>query len=429
MTRCRPVRLLDDPLTGPVSLLAGEQVGFPDRHAAPRTALTGHDLARHAGSYGYRPDRQQEAAGRLLDDLERTGLTGRGGGHFPVSAKVRSAQRAGPGGVLVANGCESEPASAKDRTLLWLRPHLVLDGLAALAELVEAAEAVVWLHEGNPGLQAVLGQALAERRDLGLDRVVPRLELAPDRYLSGESGAIVRALSGGPALPAFRRVPASSSGVHGRPTLVHNVETLARVALTERFATPPSAGMLFTVPAAGQLWVVESDGELAVDQLIASVTGTADGYQAVLVGGYGGRWVDWRSLVGVAASQPELAAHGVSCGAGVLLPVRADECGLWQVARIADYLAAGSARQCGPCMFGLPAVATLLDGLVRDANRRELRRLHGYLAEIAGRGACRHPDGALGMIASGLEVFADDLVEHLAVGDCGRRRVRLPGLA
>ena len=79
----------------------------------------------------------------LIREVDRAGLTGRGGGAFPAGRKLRSvAQRAGRrGSVLVANGMESEPASAKDASLLARAPHLVLDGVGLAAAAVSAREA------------------------------------------------------------------------------------------------------------------------------------------------------------------------------------------------------------------------------------------------------------------------------------------------
>ncbi len=85
-------------------------------------------------------------AGRLIDVVEASGLTGRGGAGFPAGRKMRSVA-AGPGSkVLVANGAEGEPASLKDRLLLSRLPHLVLDGMTLAAEAVGASEAYLCVH-------------------------------------------------------------------------------------------------------------------------------------------------------------------------------------------------------------------------------------------------------------------------------------------
>ena len=81
-----------------------------------------------------------------------------------------------------------------------------------------------------------------------------------------------------------------------------------------------------------------------------------------------------------------------------------------------DYLAAQSAGQCGPCVFGLRAIAdafrALADGVAHD---RERDRLLRWTSEIRGRGACHHPDGAARFVESALSVFGDEIERHRRV--------------
>lgn len=138
------------------------------------------------------------------------------------------------GGTVAANAAEGEPASGKDAVLVGRRPHLVLDGLVSAGEAVGAEDLVVWLHEGDCAGHRSINRALGERRAAGLREPSVRVEVGPASYLSGESSAVLRSLAGGPALPQFRRTPAARDGLRDRPALVHNVETLARVALAGR---------------------------------------------------------------------------------------------------------------------------------------------------------------------------------------------------
>src|SRR5207344_321573 len=127
--------------------------------------------------------------------------------------------------VVVANGAEGEPASEKDKSLLWFSPHLVLDGLQLAAEAVGSATVALYLHR-NPRLQARLAAAITERAAGGLDAAAVELIDAPHRFLAGEESALASRASGGPALPRFKPPRASQRGVVGRRTLVQNVETL-----------------------------------------------------------------------------------------------------------------------------------------------------------------------------------------------------------
>jgi len=133
---------------------------------------------------------------------------------------------------------------------------------------------------------------------------------------------------------------------------------------------------------------------------------------ALLAGGYFGRWVDPARALDLPFSAEGLGALGASPGAGFLAALPADACGLVETARLARYLAGESAGQCGPCVFGLASVAGQLERLAdgRGADIRLLRRWIGQLG--SGRGACKHPDGTISMVASALEVFAGEIEEH-----------------
>jgi NADH:ubiquinone oxidoreductase subunit F (NADH-binding) len=97
----------------------------------------------------------------------------------------------------------------------------------------------------------------------------------------------------------------------------------------------------------------------------------------------------------------------------MLTALGAGECGLRRTADIARYLAHESAGQCGPCAFGLPAIADALDDIAAGAAQPGTSRWVKWWAEqVQGRGACHHPDGAVRMVRSALRVFSEDLTRH-----------------
>ncbi len=402
--------------------LFGAQVAYHQDGAGAVISVLAEDLPAHRQRFGPRPRMTGAGGSQMIDTLQAINLTGRGGGHFPAAVKWRAHLSAGGGGYVVANGSESEPASGKDAALLRLRPHLVLDGLACAAETVGAGEAILWLHQGAHEAHAAVTRALIERRHAGVSEPDMRIVAGPDRYLSGESSAILRSLSGGPALPEFRRAPATQTGINGQPTLVHNVETLARAGLAARTGVSghqPST--LLTIAWDNAKTVLEVDPHTRLCDVIQRITArSGNGVpRAVLVGGYGGMWVDWASIAGLPADQTILREHNISLGAGILAPLPRDACGLVPTAKIAAYLAGSSARQCGPCLFGLRSVSGLLAELADGAaRRRDTTRLQRFLGEIRGRGGCNHPDGAVRMISSATSTFAQDIDSHLRHGRC-----------
>ena len=121
------------------------------------------NLADHERTYGPLP----VVGRRFIDVVDASGLTGRGGAGFPAGRKMRGVAAGRGAKIVVANGCEGEPASSKDRLLLTRLPHLVLDGVEAAAMAVGAAEAYVCVHQHDTELLASLEAAVAERDEPG----------------------------------------------------------------------------------------------------------------------------------------------------------------------------------------------------------------------------------------------------------------------
>ena len=346
---------------------------------------------------------------QLIGLARDSGLTGRGGAGFPIWRKLSAV---GPNATVIANAAEGEPASAKDRTLLTHRPHLVLDGLQLAARATGATAAHFY---GPADTVDRIRTLLTQRRD-----PLPVIaHTAPDAFVAGEESAVRNAVAGRPAVPSDKRIRITEGAA---PTLVQNVETLAHLALIARHGpgwfrsagTPDEPGtFLATVSGAvARPGVVEAGYGVRLGELISAVGGPTGDLAAVLVGGYHGGWVPADPALPV--SRRELARFGSSPGAGVILALPVGACGLAETARIAGYLADQVAGQCGPCVNGLPRMAWTLTDL---ANRRPKPGLAAEVDRLArlvqGRGACRHPDGTARLVLSALATFAADVTAHL----------------
>jgi NADH:ubiquinone oxidoreductase subunit F (NADH-binding) len=409
------------------TVLAGDHQAAPCGPYGERLLCGWYDtgrstgLAEHLDRYGPAPlssARSRGSAMPLVRAVEEAGLTGRGGGGFPTGRKLRSVAGSSRPAVVVANGMESEPASHKDEVLLSVAPHLVLDG-AALAAVAVGANAVHLCVPRTRMAQAEqLTDAVAERRRARLDPLPVQVHTLPHHFVSSEETSLVSWLNGGDARPLATPPRPYEKGVGKRPTLIGNVETLAHLALIARYGpawfresgSPRSPGTtLVTVSGAVQCPGVY---EMAADSPVSAALSRAGGPRgrlgAVLAGGFFGSWLP----VPLDTTTPQR-------GAGVLAALPEDACGLAETAAALGYLAAQSARQCGPCRLGLPAVAEDFAALARgSADARQLDRLHHRLGLLPGRGACRHPDGGARLAASALRVFADDVRRHVHAGPC-----------
>ena len=343
---------------------------------------------------------------------------------------------------VVANGAEGEPASRKDRLLLTRLPHLVLDGITLAARAVGADEAYLCVHGTEGALLDRLDDAVAERQAAGLDPVPIQVTGIPGRYVSSEQSSIVQYLNGGPGKPTFSPPRPHERGVNGKPTLVHNVETLAHLALIARRgdrwfrgAGLPSApgSMLVTVSGAVACpGVYEIEMGTTAGEVIRLAGGPAEPLQALLVGGYFGAWLPVEAAWQAPMTHAGLKAAGGALGAGIVIALPAAACPIAETARVVRYLAEESAGQCGPCLFGLPALADALADLAFSGGReRGIDDIAALIPLIERRGACRHPDGAAQLVRSLLTAFPADAHWHQWQGACdGVRRpplLPLPG--
>jgi NADH:ubiquinone oxidoreductase subunit F (NADH-binding) len=353
----------------------------------------------------------------LIDEVAASGLRGRGGASFDTATKLRAvAVRRGP--ILVANGAEGEPASGKDKALLRAAPHLVLDGIAATAYAIGAREAVLAVAAGAVAERAAVGRALSERRG---DPVRIDVRAVPDGFVTGEETALLNALQRGIPKPTLKPPFPFEQGLDGKPTLVQNVETLAHVALVARFgagwfrdagaADAPGTALVTLGGAVNRPGIHEIELGTTVRELLERGGGPTQPVAAILVGGYFGRWVSGDEALGL-----RLLPHDLGAGAIVVLPASA--CGVAESARVVRYLAGESAGQCGPCVHGLHSIAGAFAELASDPDPARLR-LERWTAQVAGRGACRHPDGVATFVRSFLSVFEPELARHARRGSCG----------
>jgi NADH:ubiquinone oxidoreductase subunit F (NADH-binding) len=388
---------------------------------------------------------------------------------FPFARKLRAvadaATHRATRPMVVVDGTEREPGSAKDTVLLTRAPHLVLDGAVLAAAALGAREIVVGVGDGPAA--ASVRHAIMERDMAATSRVVQ----VSESFLAEESGAPVRGggdrvagdgAPGGRGAPAVHRAhdihsahdvqgpdrihggaddggrsPAPPGRAPGRsggadlPALLSNAETLAQLAVLASLGVreyrgvgihPEPGTVLLTVTGSARFpSVVEiPSGAPLIHLLDLCGANAGDG---VLVGGYHGAWLDRGAATGAEVSRESMAAAGGVLGAGIIMPIGRRTCPLGECAGVARLLAADAAR-CAPCRPGLADIAAALSALAAGrAGTAALRPLHEagrHVADGSDRFACRHLGGLARFAASALGVFATDVARHLSHGTCGR---------
>jgi NADH:ubiquinone oxidoreductase subunit F (NADH-binding) len=391
------------------------------RLLAGREPVSGPEwLHEHVNRLGRAP-----ASGpAVIESLERSGLLGRGGASYPVGAKWRVVAAGSRGdATVIVNGAEGEPQSRKDQLLMTVRPHLILDGAVLAARAVRASQVVVYVGEEHLGARTTMARALSERPEPELRQA--RMVAAPHRYVAGESSAAVHLVSAGIVTPTTTPPHSHERGAGSGPTLVQNVESLAHAALVARFGADwyrsagrrGAAGTLLVTVAGGVAapGVLEIESGTTVQEVVELAGGAPRPARAILLGGYFGTWVGTPEVWDLPLDGPALRDRGLALGCGVVGVLPDAGCGVCETAQIMRYLAGESSAQCGPCFFGLRALADACGRIAeRGSNRDDLARLHRWAGEVRGRGACRHPDGAVMFLQSALSTFSAEFALHPA---------------
>jgi NADH:ubiquinone oxidoreductase subunit F (NADH-binding) len=367
----------------------------------------------------------------LIAELDRAGLVGHGGGAFRTAAKFEAVRDSGGRPIVLVNGCEGEPTSEKDHLLLRRLPHLVLDGAVLAAHAIGAEEIAIAVEREERATARAISHALGERLEsLEAGGISAYVIGVPGGYVSGQETAVINAINGGPAKPTLTPPYPSARGISGRPTLVNNAETLAHVALVARHgaawhrsigtARHPGSRLVTIGGAVARPGVIEAANGTNLEAVVRAAGGLTEPVQAFLLGGYAGSWAGPDSLA-VPLEEAELRRRGGTLGAGLVYALPDSACPVAEVARVASWLAANSAGQCGPCTFGLNAIAGALEGLCdpgREDPAQAFQHVRRWCRQTAGRGACAMPDGAARFVSSALRVFAADFDDHARHGPC-----------
>ncbi len=192
-------------------------------------AYTGFDSYVEGGGYALLRDclDGKRTPDELIAILQASGLRGLGGAGFPAGQKWRFVRNE-PGPRLVAiNADEGEPGTFKDRHYMETDPHRCLEGTLVAAWAVEAADAYIYLRDEYPGVRDVWLREIARIEAAGFDGAA-RLHLrrGAGAYICGEEGAMMESIEGKRGLPRNRPPFPTQAGLFGRPTLIHNVETV-----------------------------------------------------------------------------------------------------------------------------------------------------------------------------------------------------------
>lgn len=315
----------------------------------------------------------------ILATIEASGLRGRGGAAFPTAAKWRAAAVT-PSATryVVANGDEGDPGSFVDRLLLERDPHAVLAGMNACAAAIGATHGIVYIRGEYPRAIEIMRRAIEEARD----RLIPGFDVVvhagAGSYVCGEETALLRGIEGLRAEPIPKPPWPAERGLHGKPTVVQNVETLSIIPWVLRTGLRPDSKAFSLSGAIATPGAAEASFGTPLRTLIdVAGGGVSPGrkFKMALVGGPMGTVIPAHEL------DTPLTFHAMpAMGHGGIVVLDDTVSARTLAEHLFRFAAAESCGNCTPCRVGTAQLARTPDeaALVRLMNTLEAGSLCGF---------------------------------------------------
>ncbi|MAF95762.1 MAG: NADH-quinone oxidoreductase subunit F [Rhodospirillaceae bacterium] len=361
---------------------------------------------------------EKRSADGLIELMSESGLRGLGGAGFPAGQKWKIVRGFAALRLMAVNADEGEPGTFKDRFYMESDPHRFLEGMLVAAWVVEAADVYIYLRDEYPGLREVLVQEITKLKAAGLNKATAiHLRRGAGAYICGEESAMIESIEGKRGLPRHRPPYVAEVGLFGRPTLVHNVETLYWIRdIVDRgpewFSGEGRNGRAgrrsFSVSGrVKEPGVKLAPAGITVKELIAEFCGgMADGHQfkGYLPGGASGGILP-ASMGDIPLDFGTLEEHGCFIGSAAVVILSDKDSAKDAALNLMRFFEDESCGQCTPCRVGCEKAAALMTEEVWD--QALLQDLSQAMTEASICGLGQAAPNSLKMV---LAHFADDLI-------------------
>ncbi len=378
---------------------------------------------------------------RVIGEIERSGLRGRGGAGFVTARKWRACRNAdGERKFVVCNGDEGDPGAFKDRSIMEGDPHSVIEGIVIGAWAVGAHEGFIYVRDEYPLAVVNLAIAIEQARAggfLGTNILGTGFDfdLAISRgggaFVCGESSALMRSLEGKVGEPRQKYVHATDKGLFDRPTVLNNVETWADVGAILHHGADWFAGMgtekskgtkaFSLVGKVKNTGLIELPMGMTLRDIVYDIGGGIIGdrpFKAVQTGGPSGGCVP-ESLLDLPVDYERLTEAGSMMGSGGMI-VMDDRTCMVDVARyFLGFLTEESCGKCVPCREGLKQMLAIYDDLVAGRGKPgDIERIETLAAGMQLGSLCELGKSAPNPVLSTLRYFRSEYEAHIFAQTC-----------
>lgn len=377
----------------------------------------------------------------VIEEIEKSGLRGRGGGGFPTGRKWRfTAANRGGKSYIVCNGDEGDPGAFMDRSVMEGDPHKLLEGIAIAAFAIGADEAYIYVRAEYPLAIKRLRKAIADAEDrhflgqniMGSDfNLDIHIKEGAGAFVCGEETALIASIEGERGMPRPKPPFPANKGLFGRPTLINNVETLANVPVImlrgadwfSSMGTETSKGTK-TFALTGEVnntGLIEVPMGTTLREIIFDIGGgvrNGKKFKAVQIGGPSGGCLTEEHL-DIPMDYDNLIKAGAMVGSGGLVVMAEDTC-IVEVARFfMNFTQHESCGKCVPCREGTKNMLKILEKIVAGKGEMKDLELLEELAQTVKDGSlCGLGKTAPNPVLSTLKYFRDEYIAHIKDKKC-----------
>lgn len=426
-----------------------DSMALHGRHIGPQimAALDGNNwrLADYVKRGGYEALRKILTQGmsqeEVIAEVKTSGLRGRGGAGFPTGLKWSFMPRSFPGQkYLVCNSDEGEPGTFKDRDILRLNPHIVIEGMAIAAYAMGISVGYNYIHGEIFEVYDRFEEALEEARQAGFlgDQILGSsfsFQLHAfhgyGAYICGEETALLESLEGKKGQPRFKPPFPASFGLYGKPTTINNTETFAAVPWIIRnggqayleVGKPNNGGTkLFSITGD-----VERPGNYEIplgtpfSKLLELAGGMRGGsaLKAVIPGGSSAPVLPGSIMMDTTMDYDAIAKAGSMLGSGAVIVMNDTRCMVKSLLRLSYFYFEESCGQCTPCREGTGWLYRMVNRIEHGQGRPEdLDLLDSVAGNIMGRTICALGDAAAMPVRGFLKHYRDEFAHHIEHKRC-----------
>ena len=377
----------------------------------------------------------------VIDEIEKSGLRGRGGGGFPTGRKWRfTAANKGGKSYVVCNGDEGDPGAFMDRSIMEGDPHKLIEGMAIAAYAIGADEGYIYVRAEYPLAIKRLRKAIADaeaknflgKNIMGSDFSFDlHIKEGAGAFVCGEETALIASIEGERGMPRPKPPFPANKGLFGRPTLINNVETLANIPVImlngadwfAQMGTETSKGTK-TFALTGDVnntGLIEIPMGTTLREIVFDIGGgMRDGkkFKAVQIGGPSGGCLTEEHL-DIPMDYDNLIKAGAMVGSGGLV-VMSDKTCIVEVARFfMNFTQNESCGKCVPCREGTKNMLAILQKIVDGKGEMEdIETLEKLALAVKDGSLCGLGKTAPNPVLSTLKYFKDEYIAHIKDKKC-----------